>query len=189
MTPGPIPTLSKLPLEIATARLQLRPARPEDAEPLFRYASDPEVARYVTWSAHQSIDETRGFIAWAASNVDKSMNIVWIIEHAGEPIGAIGLHGIRWGLRAIRVDHAELGYWIGRAHWGKGLVSEAARAVVDWGFSTCGLHKINVMCLEQNAGSRRVIEKLGARFVGRAAADVWRDGAWHAHLKYEMIAP
>ena len=171
--------------EITTARLRIRPPRVEDAESLFRHASDPEVARYVTWSAHESIDETRGFIAWASSKPEH--NVVWILEHAGEPIGAIGLHDIRWGMRAIRLDRAELGYWLGRAHWGKGLMTEAAQAVVQWGFATLGLHKINVMCLEENNGSRRVIEKLGARFVGRAESDVWKDGAWHAHLKYELL--
>lgn len=184
-----IPTLSTLPRRIETARLVLRAPEPNDAEGLFPHASNPDVARYVTWAAHASLDDTRAFIAWASTNVDKSNNLVWIIEHEGAPIGAIGLHGIRWGLRAIRCDFADLGYWIGHGYWGKGLMSEAAQAVVEWGFTTCGLHKITVMCLEENVGSRRVIEKLGFRFVGRAEADVWRDGAWHTHLKYEMLAP
>ena len=55
-------------------------------------------------------------------------------------------------------------------------------------FETLGLHKVIVGCLADNDASRRVIEKLGFRFVGRFEDDVYRDGRWHAHLRYELLA-
>ena len=91
-------------------------------------------------------------------------------------------------LGAIRVDRAELGYWLAPALWGQGYVTEAARALVQYGFDIVGLHKVTVGCVERNVGSRRVIEKIGFALVGRAIDDVWRDGRWETLLRYELLA-
>lgn len=184
----PVPTLSDLPLVIETPRIRLRMPAESDAESLFSYAKDPEVATMVTWSAHTTIDETRDWLRFVAEERAKGTAVVWTIEHEGEPCGAIGLHGIVWALRASRVDKAELGYWLGRPHWGKGLITEAATEVTRWAFETLGLHKVTIGCFEQNVGSRRVIEKIGFRYLCRYEDDVWRDGRWHAHLRYELTS-
>src|SRR5204863_5466253 len=110
------------------------------------------------------------------------------IEVEGRAMGTIGLDGIQFELRAWRVDQAELGYWIAPPLWGRGLMTEAAQAVMRCGFETIGLHKITVGCLADNAASRRVIEKLGFRLVGRREDDVWRDGRWWSVLRYELTA-
>lgn len=183
-----IPTLSTLPLVIDTPRLRLRPPQESDAEGLFPHVSDPQVAQYVTWAAHTSIEQTRQWLRDIKGFITDGSSMVWLIEHAGIPIGCIGVHGITWALRAVRYDRAELGYWLGRSMWGQGLMSEAAAAVVRWAFDTLGLHKLNVMCFEENTGSRRVIDRCGFRFVGRLEEDIWRDGRWHAHLRYELTA-
>jgi [ribosomal protein S5]-alanine N-acetyltransferase len=65
----------------------------------------------------------------------------------------------------------------------------SAGAVVRFGFETIGLHKITTRCLVENIGSRRVIEKVGFRFVGRAEDDSWRDGRWSTQLLYELTSP
>jgi ribosomal-protein-serine acetyltransferase len=59
---------------------------------------------------------------------------------------------------------------------------------VRCGFELIGLHKVTVGCIAENAGSRRVIEKLGFRPVGRLEDDVWRDGCWWSVLRYELTA-
>jgi ribosomal-protein-alanine N-acetyltransferase len=184
-----IPTLSALPREIKLPRLTLRAQRAEDAEALHVYASNPDLSVHMSWAAHTSIDDTR---AWLANNdalLAGGTAIVWTIEHDGAPIGCIGLHGITWAMRALRVDHAELGYWLAPEHWGDGLMTEAAVAITRWGFDTLGLHKITVRCFEPNEASRRVIEKVGFRFLCRMEDDVWRDDQWYAHLCYELTAP
>jgi RimJ/RimL family protein N-acetyltransferase len=103
-------------------------------------------------------------------------------------VGCIGLHGIRWASRALRYDRAELGYWIAKPFWRQGLMTEAATMATRWAFETLGLHKVNVMCFEDNVASKRVIEKVGYRFIGRLEDDVWRDGRWYAHLRFELLA-
>ena len=115
--------------------------------------------------------------------------MIWAIEVEGRAVGTVGLGDIRFAHAALRVDRAELGYWIAPALRGAGLVTEAAHAVVRCGFETIGLHKITVHCFEENVASRRVIEKLGFRMVGRQEEDAWRDGRWWAMLSYELTAP
>jgi [ribosomal protein S5]-alanine N-acetyltransferase len=183
-----IPTLSALPLVIESPRVRLRPPRDSDADEFFPLVSDPELTTYITWAAHTDIEQTREWLRGRSDPRASGTEMVWTIEHAGAPVGCIGLHRITWTVHAVRYDRAELGYWIGRPFWGKGLMTEAATLATRWAFETLGLHKIRVMCFEKNLASRRVIEKVGYRFLCRSEEDVWRDGAWHAHLEYELLA-
>ena len=190
MPPAPphasIPKVSELPLVIETPRLRLRPFTERDVDDLWPYVSDPALPRYMSWSAHTDRSETVAFVRDRTQAIANGSDVTWAIEHEGRASGSISLDSIRWSLRALRVDRAELGYWIAPPLWGQGLMTEAAHAVTRWGFDTLGLHKIMVGCLEANAGSRRVIEKVGFRFLCRMEEDMWRDGQWYAHLRYEL---
>jgi ribosomal-protein-alanine N-acetyltransferase len=183
-----IPTLSAMPLVIETARLRLRPPTENDAEAIFAFASNPELPKYMSWSAHVNVDETRAWMRACVADIANGTNMVWLIEHAGAPVGCIALDGITWSMRALRQDRAELGYWIAPSLHGKGFMTEAATAATGWAFERLGLHKVTVSCFEGNLASQRVIEKLGFRFYGRQEEDVWRDGRWYAHLRYELTA-
>jgi [ribosomal protein S5]-alanine N-acetyltransferase len=183
-----IPKLAELPLVIEAPRVRLRPQVDSDADAFFAYVRDPELTKFVTWAPHQQIEETREWLTKSAALIAAGTDMVWTVEHEGAPIGAVGLHGICWAMRAVRFDRAELGYWIARPFWGKGLMTEAALAATRWAFETLGLHKVTVTCFEPNVGSKRVIEKIGFRFLCRAEEDVWRDGQWYAHLKYELTS-
>jgi RimJ/RimL family protein N-acetyltransferase len=185
---SPIPKLDELPLEIDTPRVRLRPPRESDADAFFPYVSEPELSRYVTWAAHAHVDDTREWLRKGQEMVAKGGDMIWTLEHEGSPCGCIGLHGITWAVRAVRFDKAEMGYWLARPLWGEGLMTEAATAALRWAFETLGLHKITIGCFEENVGSRRVIEKLGFRYLCRYEDDVWRDGRWFAHLRYELTA-
>ncbi len=184
----PIPSLDELPLIIDAPRVRLRPQLETDADAFFPFVSDPELARYVSWSAHTKIEETREWLRDGAETFANGTEMRWTIEHEGAPVGCISLLGIRWSLRAVRYDKAELGYWIARPHWGKGLMTEAATGATRWAFETLGLHKVTVGCFEENIASKRVIERVGFRYVGRYEDDVWRDGRWHHHLRFELMA-
>lgn len=186
---SPIPNIAKLPLVIETARLRLRPWTVDDVEAIWPVVSDPEFPRYMTWEAHRERAQTREWLDHAARVVSSNEEVQWAIELDGTAIGSIGFHDITWQVRAFRLDRAELGYWLAPAHQRTGLMTEAVQAVVRFGFETIGLHKIVVTCMAENVGSRRVIEKAAFRWVGRSEEDVWRDGAWHAQLQYELTAP
>jgi [ribosomal protein S5]-alanine N-acetyltransferase len=185
---SPIPTLSELPLVVESPRIRLRPGQPGDADAFFPYVSDPELTTHLTWAAHTDIEETRAWLHGQPEQIESGASMLWTIEHGGMPIGHVSLHRITWARFAVRFDRAELGYWIARPFWGKGLMTEAAMLATRWAFETLGLHKVRVMCFEDNVGSRRVIEKVGYRFLCRSEEDVWRDGRWYAHLEYELTA-
>ena len=186
--PGPIPDLASLDLVIATPRLVLRPLEPRHADELFSYASDPDVARMMAWTAHADLDETRAWAAGRIADRAKQTELLWAIEQDGKAIGTVGLGGITWAFRAWRVDRAELGYWLGKPFWGQHLMTEVAHVVTTWAFETLGLHKVTIGCIDGNAASQRIIEKLGFRFLAIQEADVWRDGQWWDHRRYELTA-
>jgi [ribosomal protein S5]-alanine N-acetyltransferase len=186
---NPIPTLHELDLVIATARLRLRPFEDRDVDDLWPLVSDPELPRMMSWAAHTDRSQTQAYIQATRDGLARGSGVTWAIEVEGRVAGSIGLDQIQYAVAALRVDRAELGYWIAPALRGAGLVTEAAHAVVGCGFETLGLHKIHVRCVEGNAGSRRVIEKLGFRQLARLEDDVWRDGRWWSMLSYELTAP
>ena len=183
-----IPELQKLLLVIDTPRLRLRPIAARDAEALWPFVSDPQVSRLLAWSAHTNIAETRGFIEFAADALAKGTDLVWVIEHEGRACGSVGLHNVMWIYRDWRIDRAELGYWLAPPLWGRGLMSEAALAATRWAFETLGLHKVTVGHVEGNEPSRRIIEKIGFRYLAAFEEDAWRDGRWLRHQRYEMTA-
>jgi ribosomal-protein-alanine N-acetyltransferase len=185
--PG-IPKLSELDLALETPRLRLRPFTEADIDAIWPVVSNPDFPKLMSWAAHTDRSETLGFVQAVNQGLEQNTGVVWALEHEGRAVGSIGLDSMVFALRAWRIDRAELGFWLAPEHWNKGLMTEAADAVVRCGFQTIGLHKVTVGCLAENAASRRVIEKLGFRHVGRLEDDVWRDGAWHAHLRYELTA-
>jgi ribosomal-protein-alanine N-acetyltransferase len=183
-----IPKLDELELVLVTARLRLRPFADADVEDLWPYVSDPALPRMMSWAAHTDRSQTLEFIRHVNASVASGGGATWAIERDGRVAGCISLEAMQFALRAWRVDRAELGYWIAPALWNQGLMTEAADAVIRAGFERIGLHKITVGCIAENTGSRRVIEKLGFRSVGRLEDDVWRDGRWWSVLRYELTA-
>jgi RimJ/RimL family protein N-acetyltransferase len=192
-TPRPpaaaIPKLSELNLVIETARLKLRPFVEADVDAIAPIVSRPEFPQHMSWTAHTDRSETLEFVTSQIAAIRENTGCAWAIVVDHRAVGCVAFDSIRWQLRALRVDRTELGYWLAPAHWGKGFMTEAATAVVRFGFETIGLHKVTTRCFGENHASRRVIEKVGFRFVGRAEDDIWRDGRWHTHLLYELTAP
>jgi ribosomal-protein-alanine N-acetyltransferase len=185
--PNP-PKLDQLDLVLVTARLRLRPIAESDVDDLWPYVSDPALPRMMSWAAHTDRGQTLEFVRAVSKARAGDAGVTWAIEHAGRAVGCIGLEGIEFAVRAWRIDRAELGYWLAPPLWGRGLMTEAAHAVMCCGFERIGLHKITSGCLAENIGSRRVIEKLGFRPIGVREDDVWRDGRWWSHLRYELTA-
>jgi RimJ/RimL family protein N-acetyltransferase len=185
---GSIPKLATLDTRLETQRLILRPLVEADAEALWPYVSDPELPRMMSWAAHVDIEQTRAFLRGQAEAMLAGSGVSWGIVHADRVVGTISLDDITWQFRAWRIDRAEIGYWLAPALWGQGLMTEATIEVMRFAFDRLGLHKLTIGCLAENQASRRVIEKCAFRFVGRHEDDVFRDGRWWAHLRYELLA-
>jgi len=183
-----IPKLSDVDVVLTTPRLKLRPLRDSDVDDLWPYVSDPQFPKMMSWAAHTDKEQTRAFIKAMHEAFVAGTDCVWAIEYVGKAWGTIGLDGITWEMRAWRVDRAEIGFWLAPPMWKQGLMTEATLAVMRFAFEVLGLHKLTIGCFAENAASRRVIEKCGFRYIGRHEDDVWRDGAWHAGLRFEMLA-
>lgn len=182
-------SLAELELVLRTPRLVLAPVSPADVDDLWRFVTDPELPRFMTWEAHRERSETEAFVAGQVAERAQDGGIAWTLREGGEFRGMMGLHGITRMLRAWRVDRAELGYWLAPPFHGRGLATEAGRAVLAFAFGPLGLHKVTVGCITDNVGSRRVIEKLGFRLLGEQRDHMHRHGRWWGHLSYEMVAP
>lgn len=174
-------------LVIRTPRLVLRPSRAEDAPLLFEHCSDPRISRHMTWAPHREPGETKSFLERCTEGRRKGAGWTWCVIEEGKFRGFVGIEGVVRQLLAVRLDRAELGYWVAHEHHGRGLMTEAAGAATAFAFARLALHKVIVRALAANSASLRVIEKLGFTRVGVARSDVWRDAAWHDHVAFEML--
>ena len=140
---------------LETERLIFRPWREEDADDLYTYASDPEVGPPAGWPPHTSVENSLEIIRTVLSAPD---TFAVCLKENGKPIGSIGFH--RNDL-ATENDEYELGYWIGKPYWGKGLIPEASREMLRYAFENLKMNRIWCGYYDGNEKSRRVQEKLG----------------------------
>ena len=143
---------------LQTKRLILRPWSENDAEELYKYASDPEVGPPAGWPPHTSVENSREIIRTVLSAPE---TYAVCLKENGKPIGSVGLH--RNDL-AERDDEYELGYWIGKPFWGQGLIPEASRELLRYAFEDLGMNRIWCGYYDGNEKSHRVQEKLGFVF-------------------------
>ncbi len=176
---------------IETERLILRPYRSSDAETMFKnWASDREVAKYVTWNAHRSVTETETVInKWLAEYNELSRyNWVIVLKELGEPIGSIDVVHIYDNIGA-----AEIGYCLGRQWWNKGIMTEAFKTVIKYLFEEIGFLQIRAGHAAPNAASGKVMRKCGLTYEGtlrrffRAASGELLDICYYSILKEEYF--
>lgn len=142
---------------LRTRRLALRALTPRDAPTIATYLADQDVARMLARvPVPYSLADAESFVN------DHGSELVLAIRAPADDrlVGLCGLNPDASGKRA------ELGYWIGRPHWGNGYATEAAQALIDYGFKTLGLERVDVSCRVVNVASRRVISKCGFTFCG-----------------------
>ena len=150
---------SERPPLIETARLVLRPLELADARAIAERAGDRRVARYLI--AVPSPYPVSLATRWISARIawwPQARGVTLAIAVRGRPDELLGSVSLR---RFVRDRRAELGYWLGVDAWGKGYATEAATALVDFGFRELGLERIYAQVLEGNAASCRVLEKLG----------------------------
>ncbi len=142
--------------ELASERIRLRALEPEDASALFLYASDPLVARYAGWRPHRTPFDSILYIQRCMS--DQWGPITFAVEHCEER-SLIGVVDIRIISRLWA--SGEIGYTLARSYWGQGYNVEACDLLINYGFETLGLRRIQAVCDTRNRRSYRTMEKLG----------------------------
>lgn len=171
---------------VATASLLLRPYEEDDFEAFADLVGRADVTRFLPWgprdraSAREAFDRRRKELA---PDADGRHLPLAVIDRASRHFaGEAGL---------IRIDHnhrgGEIGYMLHPAFQGRGLMVEAANAVLDVGFGALGLHRIHGICDERNVASARVMEKLGMRREGHWRSNAWFKGEWTSALVYAIL--
>jgi RimJ/RimL family protein N-acetyltransferase len=175
-------------LELRTPRLLLRPLIPADAPALFPDMADPEVSRWMAWEAHRSLAQTEAFVAHELARRESGKGVTFAIVEDGAVLGIFSLIGLMRTHRALTYDRAEIAYWLGGAHRRRGVATEAGRAVLRFGFGTLALHKLHVGHFGGNAASAGLIARLGFRKIGVQRKEFRKEGTWHDHHLYELLA-
>lgn len=166
---GPFPKLS-------TPRLYLRELTLDDAAAVFRIRSDYEVTRYNTGLAYERLDQARDLIqAIHAGYVDGS-ELRWGITLKHDPT-VIGMCGYNYWVRHDR--RGSIGYDLARVYWGQGLMTEAVRAIVEFGFDNMNLNRIEADADGRNPASGRVLQKVGFHLEGIQHEQFYENGGFY----------
>lgn len=141
-----------------TKRLLLRPWNPEDAQALYEYAKDPLVGPAAGWPVHTSVENSRQIIKNVLC-VPETYAVCF--KDDNRAIGSIGLKMGDATDMTERTDECELGYWLGKPFWGKGIIPEAAEELLRHAFEDLGMSAVWCGYYEGNRKSCRVTQKLG----------------------------
>jgi ribosomal-protein-alanine N-acetyltransferase len=141
-----------------TERLLLRRFNENDVEAIYRMRSDADMMRYIREPQNRA--ESTNWVKLVSSLWEKEkIGFCAVVEKvSGQVIGWCGL----WRLK--ETGETEVGYAIAKEFWRRGLASEAAEAFLEYGFNKLNLDKIVAVAFPENAGSRRVMEKLGMHY-------------------------
>lgn len=145
-------------MRLETERLILRPWEEADAAELYRHACDPLVGPAAGWPPHTSVENSREIIRNILSSEG---TFAVILKETGKAVGSVGVMKAGAGTAPVSEDEREIGYWIGRAYWGQGLIPEAVRELQRYCFEDLGCAGIWCGYYEGNDKSRRVQEKCG----------------------------
>ena len=148
---------------LTTKRLRLRQIQPNDAEALFAIFSDEEAMQFYGHEPHRSLDETRVSIEQIQARYTWREAIRWGITLKGEGlvIGSCSFHHFDTGFH-----RSETGYELHRAFWGQGIMTEAMSAILTYGFTELGLHRIEAIIDNANERSKSLLLKLGFTYEG-----------------------
>lgn len=170
------------PVILRTERLELSRPVEVDVDAIFAACQDPDIQRYTTIPSPYERRHAEEFVEKAAADWTAGAHVTWAIRLGDELVGMIGLY------RLDGRGGGELGYWVSRSARGRGIVTEASVAVVDWGFAQEGLDLVRIEwhAVVGNVGSARAARTLGFRYEGlRRQALVsphGRDDGWAAAL-------
>jgi RimJ/RimL family protein N-acetyltransferase len=166
--------VTNAPESIETARLLLTRPRATDADAIFtRYASDPDVTRYVGWPRHRTVDDNRGFLAFSDAH--------WQQWPAGPYLAWSRSHGTLLGSTGLAFeapDRAATGYVFATDAWGRGYASEALAAMVDLSRSL-SVRRLYALVHVDHRPSARVLEKCGFA----------REAVWPRHAEFPNLMP
>jgi len=166
-------------LIIKTGRLMLRPFKKGDVEDVYNnYGSDINITKYISWIPCDTIEKCENFINFNLKEYESNPKFYsWAITLDDMIIGSVAIFNVN-----DENDSGELGYSLGSRWWGNGYMTEATKAVIDYGFNEVGFNRIYASCHEENIASKKVMEKLSMTYEG-----LLRDGQRNLDNTYSNL--
>ena len=169
-------------MELVLPRCKVRSWREEDAESLARHANHRRFLRNLR-DAFPHPYTVAAAREWLAQARTRSPETLFAIEVDGEAAGGVGL---KLNTDVDRVT-AEIGYWLGAAHWNRGIVTEAVRAVTEYAIARHSLTRVVALPFEWNPASCRVLEKAGYKLEARLRRCAIKDGQVVDQFLYAFV--
>ena len=162
----------------------IRPWLETDAESLTRHANDREVSRHLRdrFPYPYGMEQAQTFLGWISKQPAPT---VWAIEVNGEAAGGIGIE-LRTDVERVS---AEIGYWLGQAHWGQGIVTEALTAVTAESFNRFDITRLYAVPFADHTASVRVLEKAGYVREGHLRRSAVKNGVVRDQLMLAAYRP
>lgn len=170
---------------LTTKRLVLREFEEEDWRAVITYQSHPLYLRYNPWT-HRTEQDVRAFVRRFVVQREEEPRTKFQLAITLAPDGQlIGNAGIR--IKALDDWEADIGYELDPRYWGYGYATEAAGALLAFGFQELGLHRVWAGCIAENIASARVMEKIGMRQEGHLRENEWMKDRWWDTLLYAIL--
>lgn len=170
-------------MRLETDRLIIREFTMEDARAVHEYACNGEILAYMAWGPNTE-GETLAFVEKCIMMQHQQPRTVYevavTLQENGRLIGGISLY-----LSSHR--QGELGYCFNPLYWGQGYATEAAEAMLRFGFEELNLHRIYATCRPSNTGSAKVLERIGMRYEGHLREAAYYKGNWQDSLQYSIL--
>jgi [ribosomal protein S5]-alanine N-acetyltransferase len=172
-------------MQLPTERLLLRDFTGAEWPEVLAYQRDPRYLRFYPWTERSEADVqafVERFVGWQQETPRIRFQLAITLPDTGEVIGNVGVR------RSSMEDRAgDMGFELSPEHWGRGYATEAAAAMLGFGFTTMGLHRIGADCIADNEASARVLERVGMRREGRLReAEHYKDRWWDV-LMYGIL--
>ncbi|MDQ1232540.1 ribosomal-protein-alanine N-acetyltransferase [Paenibacillus sp. SORGH_AS306] len=170
-------------MQLETQRLLIREIQHSDWEAIHTYTQLPEVTQYTAWGPNTEAD-TKAYVEEAIAQQQQSSRqdyeFAICLKDEGVLMGGIGIH--------VHNTNAEIGYVLNPDYQGNGYVTEAARAILAYGFETLDVHRIYATCRPANIASEKVMQKIGMTCEGIMREHWYYKGEFHDSSLYSILA-
>ncbi|MBZ0254930.1 GNAT family N-acetyltransferase [bacterium] len=166
--------------------IEIRVMKPENDQELYALvdANREHLRQWLPWvDRQQSLVDCQRFLNSLQDHFtnNKAMHCgIWVQGHL---VGVVGMDRIDWPNKT-----AEIGYWIGKGHEGKGLITRCSRFLVEFAFSELKLNRLEIRCAPNNLRSRKIPERLGFTMEGRLKQAEWLYDHYEDHVFYALLA-
>ena len=172
-------------MRIITDRLVLREFVADDSPNVLAYQRDPRYLRFYSWTDRAESDArnfVQMFLDWQTQQPRRRFQLAITLPASGQLMGNCGIRP-----KPENDWEADIGYELSPEHWGQGYATEAALAMVEFGFRELEMHRVSSWCIADNAASARVLERVGLQLEGRLRQNEYFKGRWWDTLLYGLL--